>query len=297
MLKSKFKQYHLNQSPFYCLQSKKKLANLLEISLTKLKKLAQSEKLYIEQDKVDLKRGKVRHIEEPRPELKRVQKRIEQLLIRIKLPNFIHAPAKHRSYVSNAQSHANSVVVRSLDIKDYFSSTPSGRIYWFFHQRMKCSPDVANLLTRLLTFKNCLPTGSPSSPLLSYFGHIDMWDTLDKIAKEANCILTVYMDDITISGESISDKLIWQIKTQFYRYGLRDNKNKEKRYAGKGVSKITGIILKNGKLKLPNKQHLKMHQIRKQILREIEPIKQRKLCQSLKGLESQAQQIARANAE
>lgn len=297
MLKSRFIQYHLNQSPFYCLQSKKKLANLLGISLTKLRKLAQSENLYIERDTVDVKRDKVRRVEEPRPELKRVQKRIEQLLKRIKLPDFIHAPARQRSYVSNARSHVNSAVVRSLDIKDYFSSTPSRRIYWFFHQQMRCSPDIAGLLTKLLTFKNCLPTGSPSSPLISYFGYIDMWETVDKIVKETNCILTVYMDDITISGEEVSDKLIWQIKTQLYRCGLRDNKNKEKHYAGEVARKVTGIIIKDGKLKIPNKQYLKMYQLRKQILREIDPIKQRKLCQSLKGLESQAQQIARANPE
>jgi retron-type reverse transcriptase len=296
-MRIKFKQYNLDQSPFYCLQSKRKLANLLGINLSKLRKLAHSENLYIERNEVDPKKDKTRHVEEPKPELKRVQKRIEQLLKRIKLPDFIHSPARRRSYVSNAQSHVNSAVVRSLDIKQYFPSTPSRRIYWFFHQRMKCSPDVAGILTELLTFKGCLPTGSPSSPILSYFGHIDMWEIISEIVKEANCTLTVYMDDVTISGENVSNKIVWQIKKQFYCCGLRDNKNKEKHYTGRIAHEVTGIIIKDGKLKIPNRQHFKMHEVRKLVIKETDLDKQKKLCQRLKGLESQAQQIAKANPE
>lgn len=295
MLRSKFKQYNLDQSPFYCLHSKRKLANILGINLSKLRKLTQLENLYIEQDKVDPKRDKPRHVEEPRPELKRVQKRIDKLLKRIKLPDFIYAPAKGRSYVSNAQSHVNAAVVRSLDIKEYFYSTPSKRIYWFFHQRMKCSPDVASVLTKLLTFKNRLPTGSPSSPILSYFGHIEMWEAISEIVKEASCTLTVYMDDVTISGDNVPDKIVWQIKKQFYCYGLFDNKDKEKHSTGKIARKVTGIIINNGRLKIPNIQHMNMYACRQQIFRESDPDKQKKLQQRLQGLESQAQQIAKAN--
>lgn len=295
MLKSKFKQYNLDQSPFYCLQSKRKLAILLTIDLSKLRKLTQSDNLYIEQNKVDSKRGKIRLIQEPKPELKRVQKRIERLLKKIKLPDFIHSPAKRRSYITNAQSHINAPVVRRLDIKEFFSSTQSKHIYWFFHGQMKCSPDVADALTKLLTFKNCLPTGSPSSPILSYFGYTTMWKAISEIVQDASCTITVYMDDVTISGKNVPDKIIWQIKKQFYRYGLRDNKNKEKQYPRKSVRAVTGIIIKDGRLKVPNRQHKKMYDTRKQICKEADLVKQKELYQRLEGLDSQAKQILKAN--
>ena len=40
-----------------------------------------------------------------------------------------------------------------------------------------------------------------------------------------------------------------------------------------------------------------MHDLRKLVIRETDLDKQKKLCQRLKGLESQAQQIAKANPE
>lgn len=124
-----------------------------------------------------------------------------------------------------------------------------------------------------------------------------MWEAISEIVQEANCTLTVYMDDVTISGEQVSDKMIWQIKKQFYCYGLRDNRNKEKYYSGKIPREVTGIIIKNGELKIPNRQHQKMYNIRKLICREADPTKQKELYQILKGLKSQARQIIKTNFE
>jgi retron-type reverse transcriptase len=298
MPKSKYAGYELDQSPFYCLRSQAKLAKLLQVSQIKLKVLTHAEDLYMERDIIlDPKRGKSRHVEEPKAVLKRLQKRIEELLKRIKLPDYVHAPAKGRSYISNAKAHVNAVVVRSLDIEKYFPSTPARRVYWFFHQRMKCSPDAAGILTKLSTFKEHLPTGSPLSPMLSYFSHIDMWEAISKIVECGNCNLTVYMDDVTISGDHVPDKLIWQIKKQFYRCGLRNNRRKEKHYVGNKSCEVTGIIItRKGTLKLPNRQHLKIHEKRQSTRLEIEPETRNKLMQSLRGLEAQAQQIREANS-
>lgn len=285
-------RYELDQSPFYCLRSKAKLAQLLGVSQDKLDILTHSEELYFERDCFDPKRGKSRRVEEPKPALKRLQKRIEDLLKRIKLPSYVYAPAKGRSYISNAKVHVNAVVVRSLDIEKYFSSTPARRVYWFFHKRMKCSSDVAGILNKISTFKDRLPTGSPLSPILSFFSHIDMWESIDEITRNANCNVTVYMDDVTISGDYVADELIWQVKKQFHRCGLKSNKKKEKYYVGKSSYEITGIIVtRGGKLRVPNRQHLKAHQIRQALHSETESEKRKKLIQSLQGLEAQAQQV------
>ncbi|MFB2768075.1 reverse transcriptase family protein [Pelatocladus sp. BLCC-F211] len=295
MLRSRKTGYELDQSPFYCLQSKAKLARLLCLSLTKLKEFTLSEDMYVEKEIFNPERKKSRIVEKPKPELKRIQKRIEELLKQIKLPNYIHGPAKGHSYVSNAKAHLNSAVVRSLDIEKYFPSTTSKRVYWFFHKRMKCSSDVAGILTKLSTYKEHLPTGSPLSPILSYFAHIDMWEDINDIVESAGCTLTVYMDDVTISGNSVTGELIWQIKKQFHRCGLRSNKKKEKYYVGKKSREVTGIIIQRNTLKTPNRQHKKMYNIRKQICVETDSKKYDKLTQRLRGLESQAQQINKAN--
>ncbi|MGB3208070.1 MAG: reverse transcriptase family protein [Crinalium sp.] len=254
--------------------------------------LTRSEDLYIEKDHFDRKRGKSRHVEEPKPALKRTQKQIEDLLKRVKLPNYVHAPRKGRSYISNAKAHVNAAVVRSLDIEKYFPSTPARRVYWFFHKRMRCSSDVAGILTKLSTFKDHLPTGSPLSPIISYFSHIDMWEAIDEIVRSANCNLTVYMDDVTISGDCVSGELIWQVKKQFYRCGLRNNKKKEKYYFRKNSYEITGVIVtRKGELRVPNRQHLKAHQIRQTLHSKTGSEQREKLIRSLQGLESQAEQV------
>ncbi|MEE3719926.1 reverse transcriptase family protein, partial [Tumidithrix elongata RA019] len=204
--KNKYSGYELDQSPFYCLRSQAKLAKLLWVGRDKLKFLTHSEYLFDCEESISTDSGKIRLLEKPRPDLKRVQKQIEDLLKRIKCPNYLHNPKKGCSYISNAKVHVNANVVRILDIEKYFLSTPARHVYWFFHKKMKCSPDVAGILTKLLTFKDHLPTGSPSSPLLSYFAHMDMWEAINEIVEHENCNLSVYMDDITISGEHVSDQ-------------------------------------------------------------------------------------------
>jgi Reverse transcriptase (RNA-dependent DNA polymerase) len=296
MRKSKYARYELNQSPFYCLKSKAKLAKLLYVSQIKLKLLTDTENLYVEQDIFDPEKGKSRRFEKPRQDLKRIQTRIEELLKRIKVPNYIHAPAKGRSYISNAKAHVNAIAVCILDIEKYFPSTLAKHIYWFFHTEMKCSSDVAGILTKLSTFKDHLPTGSPSSPILSYFAHINMWEAINEIVELANCILSVYIDDVTISGAHIPGELIWQVKKQFHRYGLRSNKTKEKHYTGKQSYEITGVIVtKEGKLKIPNRQHLKMHRCRQLIKAGIQYEKGKDVLKTLQGLEAQMLQIKKSN--
>ncbi len=74
-------------------------------------------------------------------------------------------------------------------------------MYWFFHKVMRCSPDVAAILANLLTVDGMLATGSTVSPILSFFAFYDMWFAIGRIAKDAGCVLTVYMDDVTLSGD------------------------------------------------------------------------------------------------
>jgi hypothetical protein len=80
MWKSKYGRYELDQSPFYCLKSKAKLAKLLRVSQIKLKLLTNTEHLYIESDIFDPERGKSRRFEKPRQDLKHVQTRIEDAI-------------------------------------------------------------------------------------------------------------------------------------------------------------------------------------------------------------------------
>jgi retron-type reverse transcriptase len=274
------------------LKSKKRLAKLLYLGREKLETLAQSsDDLYRE-----FYLGS-RLIEAPDRLLKGIQRRIDHHLKRIEVPNYLHAPATERSYVTNAQAHSNSKKFVSLDIQKYFPSTPSWRVYKFFHDRMKCSADVAAILTNLSTYKEHLPTGSPLSPTLSYFSYMNMWEAINEMVEVENCILTVYMDDVTISGVQVPGNLVWQVRKQFHRYGLRDNQKKERKSREGKPYRLTGVIVNKNELMLPNKQHMKAHEIRQQISSETEKSRRSKLARRLKGLEAQAQHIKTSNTK
>lgn len=285
------KNYMLNQSPFYRLSSKKRLTHILEIPQEDLKKLTQADNLYTKRE-ITGENGKKRDLEIPAPRLKQVQKRIATLFSRVETPGFLFCPAKERSYIGNAKEHVNNAVVRNLDIQAYFPSTLSRRVYWFFHEQMKCAPDIAGILTAVSTLEGRLPTGSPLSPILSYYVHTDMWDAISAITRDANCTLTVYMDDLTVSGANVPDRVMWQIKQQIHQCGLRYHN--EKCYTGQ-IREVTGVIIRNHELKLPNRQHLKIHKLRQQISGESDPKQRAKLRQQLQGYVAQAQQIVASN--
>jgi reverse transcriptase-like protein len=285
------KGYALHQSPFYKLRSRRRLAEILFITPRQLRHLTKVENRYNEWDAED-KKGKLRHIEDPKPALKAIHRRVARVLSDIAPPNFLFCPVKDRSYIGNAVQHRHGKVVRSIDVKKYFPSTVSRRVFWFFHNELECGCDVAATLTALLTWKGHLPTGGPASPILSFMAHRDMWLEIGAIAEAAGCTLTVYLDDLAISGASVSEHVMWRIRQQIKRTGLEYHK--EKRYSG-DVKVVTGMVIKNGELCLPNKRHLKAHELR-QKLATSNNAEARKILKRLAGHRAQAKQIAAANS-
>jgi hypothetical protein len=194
---------------------------------------------------------KIRTLQEPRGDLRPIHSYVSRALSRIEPPDFLYCPVKLRSYVSNAKQHANSKEVRKLDVEKYFPSTPSHRVYWFFHTVMRCSEDVAAVLAKLLTVDGHLATGRTVSPILSFYAFNDMWHAINKLAVDGGCILTVYMDDAALSGDTVPDGLVWNVRKAIYSRGLRYHK--ECRYSS-GIAEVTGTILQGGKTKVPNRQ-------------------------------------------
>lgn len=289
------RKYALNQSPLYKLQSRKRLAELLHLDFRAAGQLAKaSHGLYRCWDDTNEK-GKTRHIENPRPKLKQTQRRIVELLNRISTPGFLTCPVKGMSYIANAACHRGATEVRNLDISSYFTSSHSRRVYWFFSKVMLCSQDVAGMLTALSTFSGHLPTGSPLSPILAFYAHFDMWCEIAELVRGSGCTLTVYMDDITISGSRVPELLIWQIKKVIHTAGLRTKRTKEKHYRNGKGGLVTGVFLKGEKLLIPNAQHQKAHLLRRQLMRDLDQQARENLISRLRSSVAQQRQILAYN--
>jgi Reverse transcriptase (RNA-dependent DNA polymerase) len=285
------KPYALERSPLYRLQSRSRLAGLLFISRKELKRLSGDVHLY-KHFHVTKKDKSLRPVVEPRRELKAVQRSIVELLARIMPPDFLFCPVKRRSHIGNAEQHRDSRVVHSLDVKKYFPNTPSRRVYWFFRQVMGCSSDVAAVLAKVACCEGHLPTGSPLSPIMAYYAHKDIWEEVAGIARENDCVVTVYIDDVTVSGAKVPKALVWKMKQVIHGGGLRYHKEKR---AVDRPCEVTGVVLRDGEMLVANRHRDKLRKLKQAKDRERGPKVDKSLLGQLAGMQGMVDQVRSAN--
>lgn len=289
-MRTKDKSYEREKSPLHGLQSRSKLAALLFVSKKELKRLSGDDHLYTH---FNVKKGeKLRPVDSPRRELKVVQRRIADLLCRVTPPDFLFCPVKRRSSINNAEQHRDGRVVHSLDVKRYFPSTPSRRVYWFFHTVLGCSTDVAAVLRKIACCDDYLPTGSPLSPIMAYYAHVDIWEKVAQIARAHGCVITIYIDDVTLSGAKVPMAVVWEIKQVIFGGGLRYHK--EKRSVDRG-SEVTGVVLRDGEMLPANRHRKKLRKLKQAKDREHRPTTNKSLMGQLAGMKGHVAQIAGAN--
>jgi Reverse transcriptase (RNA-dependent DNA polymerase) len=294
----KFKTYALNQSPLYQIRSKKKLAFVLKSTWKSIEDLLSKDSIHLyfeyERSNGDGDSLKKRYIEEPCIALKRIQRLIDSYLSHIESPSFLHSPAKNCSQVTNASIHRNSLALMKLDIKAYFVSTSSKKVYYFFNSIMRCAPDISTILTSILTYRGRLPTGSPSSPRLAYFSHLRMWESIYKIVIQNGYLITVYMDDITISGNLVSNQLLWDVKKIIHSCGLKYHKQK---IYFKQPFEVTGIIIKDNQITAPNRQLKKLNELEKLIIVKHKLIDQENINLKIQGYSAHIRYIRKSCCE
>lgn len=155
------------------------------------------------------KKGEFRTIDAPCAGLKMIQRALNLIFQTIYTP---HEAAMgfvpHRSVVTNARVHVGQKYVYNIDLKDFFPSIISGRLF----KRLQVAPfnmdkKMASIVTDLCCYtnadgKNVLPQGAPTSPTITNFisEHLDR--KLSKLARAYGMKYTRYADDITFSCSS-----------------------------------------------------------------------------------------------
>lgn len=73
--------------------------------------------------------------------------------------------------------------------------------------------------------------------------------------------MSVYVDDIIISGEKASKKLQWEVKKIIWSHNLKYHtvRNKTKLYRKNTAKRVTGTIIVGNEIKLRNKSHKEIH--------------------------------------
>jgi hypothetical protein len=247
------KRYPITDSRLFGLNSKKRLASLLGIELPELRKLVAQPDNYRVYTILQ-GNGRPREIEEPKPQMKRLHSRLAELLSRIAPPPYLHSGTKGRSYVTNAEAHVARGKVIKADLSKFYPSTTHHHVFVGFLREFKCSGDVARLIADICTYGGHVPTGSPASMLAAFYSHKLIFDQLDRRLAAAGIRLTVYVDDLTMSGEILNRSHLCPIKKSFKSAGLKCHK--VRCYGRRESSLVTGAMVTNDGLRLPNRRHL-----------------------------------------
>ena len=201
------------------------------------------------------KNGKFRYIEQPNDKLKTIsQKLLKFLQNNLDCPPYCMAGFKGQNNIKNALRHKNKREVITMDIAHYFPSTKAKYIRQFFEDTFEANEEVLELLVKLTTYNDYLPTGAPTSSLLSCFTHKEIFDQIYTKMKACETDMTTFVDDITLStNKHIGNWVISYINNLLKSHRLHLKKSKIKRFGYK-YAVVTGVyIAQDGTLSTPFK--------------------------------------------
>lgn len=200
------------------------------------------------------KNGKTRKISAPEDELKKMQRLINRrLLYGMQAHCNCSGFEPGESIVYNVDMHVGKRVVIKLDIRDFFHSTGEERVFNYF-RKIGWNQECAELLTRLTTYRGCLPQGAPTSPRLSNLVNYRLDSRLAAFADRIQADYSRYADDITFSINEDNSEIITRIlsfvRMVLLETGYRPNRKKIRVMRSHQQQKITGLVV-NQKIQLP----------------------------------------------
>ena len=248
------KKYDITQCALYKCRTKKRLEYLLRLDPGGLKMIdgiIGYHKFEIDKKHSDEKR----EITAPDKTLKAIQRRILYLLHRVIRPEWLISGEKQKCYIDNGKAHLNGKYVLTIDIKKFYDNCTREPVYQFFVQKLKTSPDVAEILTNIITYNGGIPTGCPTSQIMAFYAYSDMFSEIFDLAKRHGCKFTLYVDDMTFSSkEPFSPHQLSQMIDRVLRkYGHKPKYPKVKYYGPSDYKPITGtVVTPEHSLAVPN---------------------------------------------
>jgi len=261
-----FKKYEIKASQFLSVDSPIHLAYFFNTSLLTLSELINNPQYY--SFAISKKKGGARFIEAPNNELKQIQSSINYYLqyyyLTIKPTNvhgFVISNYEHpkkSNIIENARLHIKSKYVLTIDLKDFFSSISSLQIYKLFSSELFDYKDnIAKALTFLCTYKGILPTGAPTSPVLSNLICLKLDTILQSFCNEHEITYSRYADDLTFSSNKVfSASITSDLKSLIEQHQFTINQKKIRLKTSNRKQIVTGLVV-NHKVNI-NRKTLKL---------------------------------------
>lgn len=282
--KSQRKPYPINQSPLFRIRGKGQFEKIIGVAWNAVPDLiaANGYRVWVNE--------KNREIQAPAGWLASVHQRIGDLFSRIELPDYLFSK-KGRSYADNARTHLGDHPLIKTDIHRFYPSVKRSMVFRMFAVDFQCADDVAANLADICCYKQeHLPTGSPLSGRIAFHAAKHMFDQVAELAHEADCRMTAFVDDITVSGKGATKKLLGNIRKIVHQHGLKTKQKKSKTFAAGAAKLVTGAVVVGNEVRLPNVRHKKIHTTRRE-LAAASGVEQLRLRRILKGRLQEARQI------
>lgn len=150
---------------------------------------------------------KKRIIDNPNEEIKSVQKIINQKILKPainSLPPYMHGARSGKNISTSAKAHVGQPALLTLDLEDCFPSITSSMVYNLFRTRFGYNKPIATLLTKLTTYQNHLPQGSPTSSSLCNLILEPLVTKLYILCTSHDINFSQFMDDFYLSGQLLN---------------------------------------------------------------------------------------------
>jgi len=111
-----------------------------------------------------------------------------------------HGFIQKRSIATNASDHIGKRWVLNVDLVDFFPTINFGRVRGLFMKPpFEMGAAAATVCAQIVTYRNGLPQGAPTSPVLSNFIASALDRRLLRLARQNKLTYSRYADDITLS--------------------------------------------------------------------------------------------------
>jgi RNA-directed DNA polymerase len=229
------------------------LARVFNTSINKLEHLINNgayKSFYIPK-----KRGGQRLIEVPEIPLLSNQKGLNfflQAYYACIKPQSVHGFIKTKSYsekpsgiVSNASMHINKATVLNIDLKDFFQNISSKQVYQLFRSPLfNYNENMAAAYTLLCTHKGHLPTGAPTSPILSNFICLELDRAMEQFSLLHELSYSRYADDLSFSSnQHIPTNTLLDLIGSINALGFQINDKKVRMQGRRTKQTVTGLVV------------------------------------------------------
>jgi RNA-directed DNA polymerase len=154
-------------------------------------------------------------------------------------------PHKGSNILSNAQKHTGKFSVMTIDLKDFFPNISAKRVKNLFTSNVfRFNDQIATALTLLTTYQGKLPTGAPTSPVISNFICLELDKALTDYCATIALNYSRYADDLTFSSDFfITKEVIDRIKDIIcaHHFEINPQKFRIKSYHTKQT--VTGLVV------------------------------------------------------